>query len=233
LKSSGSEIPRSDGIGELKSAGAGTPEFQRRVGAILRTAIGPLLLDTLGTIREELAVLTPSLAPSAQFRGLKPGGAAMLSHFMTSKKQKTEETNLCPPRLRHLALRPYEWNVFGRDGDRERVALRLPYADALVVRGYLSEEEQDNGAAIKKAIECVISDMVFELQSETAERGRARVWSVDRRNASQIGEPSTGYASLLRQRLHSATTRVTGLILPLRPKLFIVLYKEGVGGGLG
>ena len=47
--------------------------------------------------------------------------------------------------------------------------------DALVVRGYLSEEERDNGAAIKKAIEGVISDMVFELQSETAERRRARV----------------------------------------------------------
>jgi hypothetical protein len=42
--------------------------------------------------------------------------------------------------------------------------------DALVVRGYLSEEEWDNGAAIKKAIEGAISDMVFELQSETAER---------------------------------------------------------------
>jgi hypothetical protein len=42
--------------------------------------------------------------------------------------------------------------------------------DALVVRGYLSEEEPDNGAALKKAIEGVLSDMVFELQSETAER---------------------------------------------------------------
>jgi hypothetical protein len=47
--------------------------------------------------------------------------------------------------------------------------------DALVVRGYLAEDEQDNGAAIKKAIEGVISDMAFELQSETAERRRARV----------------------------------------------------------
>ena len=47
--------------------------------------------------------------------------------------------------------------------------------DALVVRGYLSEEERDNGAAIKKAIGGVLSDMVFELQSETAERTRARV----------------------------------------------------------
>ena len=31
--------------------------------------------------------------------------------------------------------------------------------DALVVRGYLSEEERDNGSAIKKAIEGVISDI--------------------------------------------------------------------------
>jgi hypothetical protein len=46
--------------------------------------------------------------------------------------------------------------------------------DALVVRGYLSEEERDDGAAIKKAIEGVISDIAFELQSETAERIRAR-----------------------------------------------------------
>jgi hypothetical protein len=47
--------------------------------------------------------------------------------------------------------------------------------DALVVRGYLSEDERDNGAAIKKATEGVLSDLVFELQSESAERSRARV----------------------------------------------------------
>jgi hypothetical protein len=47
--------------------------------------------------------------------------------------------------------------------------------DALVVRGYLSEEERDNGAAIKKAIEAVLSDIELDLQSETAERRRARV----------------------------------------------------------
>jgi hypothetical protein len=44
--------------------------------------------------------------------------------------------------------------------------------DALVVRGYLSKEERDNGAAIKKAIKGVISDMAFELQSETAALSR-------------------------------------------------------------
>jgi hypothetical protein len=42
--------------------------------------------------------------------------------------------------------------------------------DALVMRGYLGEDERGRAAAIKKAIEGVISDMVFELQSETAER---------------------------------------------------------------
>ena len=47
--------------------------------------------------------------------------------------------------------------------------------DALVVRGYLSEEDRDNGAALKKAIEGVLSDIEFELQSEAAERSRARV----------------------------------------------------------
>jgi hypothetical protein len=55
------------------------------------------------------------------------------------------------------------------------VALDRSERDALVVRGYLSEEERDNGAAIEKAIEGVLSDMVFELQSETAENARARV----------------------------------------------------------
>jgi hypothetical protein len=46
---------------------------------------------------------------------------------------------------------------------------------AMVVRGYLPEEVRGDGMAIRKAIEGVISDMAFELQSETAERSRARV----------------------------------------------------------
>ena len=37
---------------------------------------------------------------------------------------------------------------------------------ALVDKGYLPQEVRDDGAAIKKAIEGVISDIVFELQSE-------------------------------------------------------------------
>jgi hypothetical protein len=42
------------------------------------------------------------------------------------------------------------------------VALNQSERDALVVRGYLAEEERDNGTAIKKAIEGVLSDLVFE-----------------------------------------------------------------------
>jgi hypothetical protein len=45
---------------------------------------------------------------------------------------------------------------------------------ALEARGYFSEEERDDGAAIRKAIEGLISDMVFELQSEIAERSLDR-----------------------------------------------------------
>jgi hypothetical protein len=41
---------------------------------------------------------------------------------------------------------------------------------ALVVRGYLPEEERGDGTALKKAIEAVLSDIELDLQSETAER---------------------------------------------------------------
>jgi len=57
-----------------------------------------------------------------------------------------------------------------REGTRcVTVDINQSERDALVARGYLSEEERTNGAAIKKAIEGVLSDLVFELQSETAE----------------------------------------------------------------
>jgi hypothetical protein len=46
--------------------------------------------------------------------------------------------------------------------------------DAMVLRGYLTEDERSNGAAIKKAIEVVLSDMELELQFDTAP-GRPRV----------------------------------------------------------
>jgi hypothetical protein len=38
--------------------------------------------------------------------------------------------------------------------------------DALVLSGHLSEDERGDGAAIKKAIEGVISDLAFDLHSE-------------------------------------------------------------------
>jgi hypothetical protein len=44
----------------------------------------------------------------------------------------------------------------------------------LVVRGYLLEEEREDGVAIKKAIEAVLSDIELDLQCETAERSHAR-----------------------------------------------------------
>jgi hypothetical protein len=47
--------------------------------------------------------------------------------------------------------------------------------DALVVRGYLPEQERNSGAAIKKAIEAVLSDIELDVRSEAAERSRARV----------------------------------------------------------
>ena len=47
--------------------------------------------------------------------------------------------------------------------------------DALVLRGYLPEEERGDCGALKKAIEAVLSDIELDLQSETAERSRARV----------------------------------------------------------
>jgi hypothetical protein len=62
-----------------------------------------------------------------------------------------------------------------RQGTRcVRVDINQGERDALVVRGYLSEEERDNGAAIKKAIEAVLSDIELDLQYETAERSHAR-----------------------------------------------------------
>jgi hypothetical protein len=38
----------------------------------------------------------------------------------------------------------------------------------------LTEQERTNGAAIKKAVEGLISDLAFELHCETAESARTR-----------------------------------------------------------
>ena len=82
--------------------------------------------------------------------------------------EKTSGIALC--RMIFSAFRdgfPPAGRIFFR---RVTVDVSQSERDALVVRGYLSEEERDDGVAIKKAIEGVISDMVFELQSETAQR---------------------------------------------------------------
>jgi hypothetical protein len=47
--------------------------------------------------------------------------------------------------------------------------------DALVVRGYLPVLERGSGAALKKAVEAVLSDIELDLQYETAERSRTRI----------------------------------------------------------
>ena len=45
---------------------------------------------------------------------------------------------------------------------------------ALVARGYLSEEASRDSTAIKAAIEGLMSDVAFELESERFARNRAR-----------------------------------------------------------
>ena len=81
-----------------------------------------------------------------------------------------------PAESRSSAARARRHRERRRQGTRcVTVDVNQSERDALVVRGYLSEEERDNGTAIKKAIEGVISDLVFELQSETAENARVRV----------------------------------------------------------
>jgi hypothetical protein len=81
-----------------------------------------------------------------------------------------------PAEPRTSAARTRRHRQRRRQGTRcVTVALNQSERDALVVRGYLSEEERDDGAALKKAIEAVLSDIELDLQSETAERSRSRV----------------------------------------------------------
>jgi hypothetical protein len=81
-----------------------------------------------------------------------------------------------PAESRSSAARTRRHRERRRQGTRcVTVDVNQSERDALVVRGYLSEEERDNGAAIKKAIEVVLSDIELDVQSETAERDQARV----------------------------------------------------------
>jgi hypothetical protein len=84
-----------------------------------------------------------------------------------------------PPRLRILDLQPHGQDVIGerrRQGTRcVTVDLSQSDRDTLVVQGLFVRGRSGQRAAIKKAIEGLISNLVFELQSETAERCGARV----------------------------------------------------------
>jgi hypothetical protein len=98
--------------------------------------------------------------------------------------------------------------------------------------GYLAEEERDNGAALKKAIEGVISDMAFALQSEkqlsalelasdrqirrNASRG-LRSSSVNVPVCDSITARAIDLRASLRQQSRSdrSSTRVTELLLPV------------------
>jgi hypothetical protein len=62
--------------------------------------------------------------------------------------------------------------------------------DSLVVRGYLSEEDRDNGAAIKKAIEGVLSIWCSSFSPKLLSAVELASDRSIRRNASQIGAPS-------------------------------------------
>jgi hypothetical protein len=81
---------------------------------------------------------------------------------------------------------------------------------ALVVRGYLAEETRGEPAAIKAAIESVISDMAFELQQETSAKADL-VFERLRQNASRKLEKSGSNTShaLHRWRDNQADTRLS------------------------
>jgi hypothetical protein len=80
-----------------------------------------------------------------------------------------------PTDSRSSAARTRRHRERRRQGTRcVTVYINQSECDASVVRGYLSEEERGNGAAIKKGIEAVLSDIELDLQYETAERSRTR-----------------------------------------------------------
>ena len=81
-----------------------------------------------------------------------------------------------PAESRSSAERTRRHRLRRRQGTRcVTVDVNQGELDALIVRGHLAEEERDDGAAIKKAIEAVLSDIELDLLFETAEGTRARV----------------------------------------------------------
>jgi hypothetical protein len=98
--------------------------------------------------------------------------------FTTFKKGERLRRRIMPttPAERSSAARMTRHRERRRQGTRcVTVNVSQSELDALVVRGYLAEDDRDNGAAIKNAIEAVLSDIELDVQSETAERNRARV----------------------------------------------------------
>jgi hypothetical protein len=126
-------------------------------------------LNTLRVARAHYSAWLPiGTAPFQDFWGQDA--------FERQRIEKDKSMSTTPTTSRSSSSRMTRHRERRRQGTRcITVDVSQSERDALVVRGYLSEEERDNGAAIKKAIEGVISDLVFELQSETAERSRARV----------------------------------------------------------
>ena len=105
-----------------------------------------------------------------------PVKGTWIAFYYIQKGERLEETDYVHhARLSIFGLVHKRHRAKAAAGNALRYHRREPSErDALVVRGYLSEEDQDNGAEIKKAIEAVLSDFEFELQSETAEPSRAR-----------------------------------------------------------
>ena len=79
-----------------------------------------------------------------------------------------------PSETQSSAARTRRYRERRRHGTRcVTVNVNKDELDALVVRGYLPEEDRDNGNAIKKAIEAVLSDIELDLQSEAASTVRS------------------------------------------------------------
>jgi len=100
----------------------------------------------------------------------------MMSGQVLLKRKELKDKSMSTTTSRSSASRMTRHRERRRQGTRcVTVDVSQSERDALVVRGYLAEEERDSGAALKRAIEAVLSDIELDLQSETAERSRARV----------------------------------------------------------
>ena len=139
---------------------------------------------------------------------------AVLSDIELDLQSETaERSSIATPAERSSAARMTRHRERRRQGTRcVTVEVSQGELDAFVLRGYLGENQRGDGAAIKKAIEGVISDMVFELQSEIAS---AVDLASDRqilRNASQVGGPLHGTRHCRDNGCFQQWTCVTGML---------------------